>query len=291
MSNQEKKASLIKPVVRLWMKARSAPLLTVGLLIISTVVIMAIFAPFISPLDPNQIRFDQRLLAPSPDHWLGTDELGRDIWTRLLYGARISLSISVVVVLIATTGGLLIGATVGYLGGWIDTLVMRCVDVLIAIPGLVLAMALTAALGPSLQNAMIALAFVAMPSYIRLIRGQARVTRHLEFTEAAVSFGASRTYIVRVHIIPSCLPIVLVQGTLDVGGMILAAAALSFLGLGAQPPLAEWGAMVSAGRQFLMTHWWYPTVPGMAILISAIGFNLVGDGLRDWLDPRGNSKA
>ena len=262
-------------------------LVVLGIAIVAVVFIAAVFAPVLGTTDPEAIDFKARLLPPGPNHWFGTDELGRDLWTRTLYGARVSVTIALAVVLLAATTGLAVGAVSGYLGGWVDTFVMRCVDVLMAIPGLVLAMALTAALGPSLQNAMFALAFVAMPGYIRLVRGQAKVVSHAGFTEAAGSFGAGKGYVVRVHIIPYCLPIVVVQATLDIGALILAAAALSFLGLGAQPPTAEWGAMVAAGRQYLMTHWWYPTSPGLAILVTAVGFNLIGDGLRDWLDTRG----
>lgn len=264
----------------------SNKLVVFGLIVVVLVLIGAVCAPLFATADPNEIDFQSRLQPPSAGHWFGTDELGRDLWARVLYGGRVSVSIAVIVATLAATAGLIIGAVSGYLGGRVDTFIMRMVDILIAIPGLVLAMALTAALGPSLQNAMFALAFVAMPGYIRLVRGQARVVSHAGYTEAAGSFGAGRTYVVRVHVIPYCLPIVLVQITLDIGALILAAAALSFLGLGAQPPTAEWGAMVAAGRQYLMTHWWYPTIPGLAILVTAVGFNLIGDGLRDWLDTR-----
>lgn len=265
-------------------------MVAVGVVIILVFALAAIFAPLLSRFEPDSISFGEKLQAPGAEHWLGTDELGRDIWVRVVFGARVSLAIAVVVVALAMTAGLLIGALAGFSGGWLDTVIMRVVDVLIAIPGLVLAMALTAALGPSLEHAMIALAFVALPSYIRLVRGQALVARHAGYTEAAESFGAGGAYIIRVHIIPDCLPVALVQGSLDVGRMILAAAALSFLGLGAQPPTAEWGAMVATGRQYLMTHWWYPAAPGMAILITAVGFNLVGDGVRDWLDPTAETR-
>lgn len=265
------------------------PLVATGTLIVAVVALAAVCAPWLSASDPNALDFAERLQPPGPRHWLGTDELGRDLWARVLHGARISLLIAVVVVAVAASLGLAIGAVSGFVGGWVDALLMRAVDIVIAIPGLVLAMALTAALGPSLQNAMSALAVVAVPGYVRLARGQARIARHAGYTEAAESFRASPAYLVRVHIVPDCLPVVLVQASLDVGRMILAAAALSFLGLGAQPPTAEWGAMVAAGRQYLLTHWWYSTVPGLAIVVTAGGCTLIGDGLRDWLDPRGTS--
>ena len=226
------------------------------------------------------------LFRSSLEHPFGTDEVGRDLFSRVIYGSRASVGIGLAIVAISMTIGTSIGAFSGLAGGRTDTVIMRVMDVLLSFPPLVMAMALAAALGPSLFNAMLAIAVVRIPFYVRLARGQALALRERPYVRAAVTFGARPLGIVRRHILPNALAPIIVQSTLDIGLAILTASALSFIGLGAQQPTAEWGAMVSTGRQFLLDQWWYPTFPGLAILVTASGFNLLGDGLRDLLDPR-----
>ena len=270
----------------LWYQVRRSPLMAVGTLIILTVLICTAFAPWIAPHDPNAINLIKRLAPPSLEHPFGTDEVGRDLFSRVIYGSRASVGIGLAIVAISMTIGTSIGAFSGLAGGRTDTVIMRVMDVLRSFPPLVMAMALAAALGPSLFNAMLAIAVVRIPFYVRLARGQALALRERPYVRAAVTFGARPLGIVRRHILPNALAPIIVQSTLDIGLAILTASALSFIGLGAQQPTAEWGAMVSTGRQFLLDQWWYPTFPGLAILVTASGFNLLGDGLRDLLDPR-----
>ncbi|HEY0938538.1 MAG TPA: ABC transporter permease subunit [Steroidobacter sp.] len=257
-----------------------------GLLLVSVAVLTALFAPVIATHDPIALDVRNRLAPPDAVHWFGTDEVGRDVFSRVVYGARYSIGVSVLVVSIAAVFGLLIGAFAGFMRGRTDAVIMRVVDVLLSIPGLVFAMALTAALGPSLMNAMLALAVVITPAYIRLVRGQALAVGRNSYVEAAVLYGASKRRILARHVIPNCYGPVLVQMTVDLGAVILAAAALSFLGLGAQPPDPEWGALIGSGRRYIQEHWWCATFPGLAIVLTAAGFNLIGDGLSDLLDPR-----
>lgn len=270
----------------LWYQVRRSPLMAVGTLIILTVLICTAFAPWIAPHDPNAINLIKRLAPPSLEHPFGTDEVGRDLFSRVIYGSRASVGIGLAIVAISMTIGTSIGAFSGLAGGRTDTVIMRVMDVLLSFPPLVMAMALAAALGPSLFNAMLAIAVVRIPFYVRLARGQALALRERPYVRAAVTFGTRPLGIVRRHILPNALAPIIVQSTLDIGLAILTASALSFIGLGAQQPTAEWGAMVSTGRQFLLDQWWYPTFPGLAILVTASGFNLLGDGLRDLLDPR-----
>lgn len=262
------------------------PLAVAGFLILLTMTLMAIFADAAAPFDPVRISLAERLQAPSALHWFGTDEMGRDIFSRVMYGARISLRIGLVVIVISGGIGSVIGATAGYHGGWVDDAVMRVMDVILSFPSLVLAMALAAAMGPSLNNAILAVAFVMIPKFARLVRGDALAVREQPFIAAARVSGAGSTWIIFNHILPNCLNSVIVLATLTLGDTILTAASLSFIGLGAQPPVPEWGAMISTGRKFLMDQWWYPTFPGLFILVTVIGFNILGDALRDILDPR-----
>jgi peptide/nickel transport system permease protein len=257
-----------------------------GFIIIVLMVLMALSASFLSPYDPIRISLKDRLSPPSLAHLFGTDELGRDIVSRVMYGSRISLRIGVFVILIAGGLGSVIGAISGYLGKKIDNLIMRVMDVILSFPPLVLALALAAALGPSLNNAILAVAFVMIPKFARLVRGEALVVKEKQFITAAKASGAKSLWIVLHHILPNCFSSVIILGTLILGETILIAASLSFIGLGAQPPTPEWGAMVSVGRKFLMDQWWYATFPGLFILITVIGFNIFGDALRDILDPR-----
>lgn len=266
-------------------------LMKVGLGLVSVALLLAVFGPVFAPYDPTAINLDERLHGPSWAHWLGTDELGRDVLSRLLHGARVSLAIGVSIVAIAASIGTVVGCFAGLKGGWIDAIIMRLTDVVLSLPGLVMAMAFTAALGPSLFNATLALAFVATPGMIRLARGQALRVRSEAFVEASTLYGASTAHLLLRHIIPNAAPALIVQATLQIGAIILAAAALSFLGLGAQPPTSEWGAMVASGRNYLTIHPTYPIAPGLAILLTATGFNLLGDGLNDALNPRREGRA
>lgn len=262
------------------------PLATAGGAVVLGMAVLALFSPILAPYDYQQIDIANRLAAPTADHLMGTDELGRDIFSRVVFGARISLPLGIAVVACIASLGLVIGGLSGLVGGFTDAVLMRCADVVLSIPGLILAMSLAAALGPSLQNVVIALALVRLPHYVRLARGQALVVRSAGYVDAAKLAGGGTLYRLRHHILPNIATPVLIQATSDIGGVILAASSLSFLGLGAQPPTPEWGAMVSTGRQYFLTHWWYATFPGLAILITAMGFNLLGDGLRDAFDPR-----
>ena len=257
-----------------------------GCLIIAAMVFMAVFSSLLSSYDPIRISLAERLKPPSAVHLFGTDELGRDILSRIMYGARISLRIGVLVVLIAGGLGALTGAISGYVGQRVDNLIMRVMDVVLSFPPLVLALALAAALGPDLNNAILAVAFVMIPKFARLVRGEALAVKERQFIAAARAAGAKRLWIILHHILPNCLASVIVLATLVLGEAILIAASLSFIGLGAQPPTPEWGAMVSVGRKFLMDQWWYATFPGLFILVTVIGFNILGDALRDILDPR-----
>lgn len=246
----------------------------------------ALFAPALAPADPLDQKLSLRLKPPSLAYWLGTDQLGRDMLSRLLFGARISLIIGLVVVGLAGTFGTLVGLVAGYTRGIVDEVLMRVTDLFLAFPALILAMAIAGALGPNLNNAMIAIAVVTWPVYARLARSQVLSLREREFVEAARSLGASTPRILWRHILPNTLAPLLVQASFDMGGAILTAAGLSFIGFGAQPPTPEWGVMISEGRKFITTHPWLSLFPGLAILLTVAAFNLIGDGLRDALDPR-----
>jgi peptide/nickel transport system permease protein len=258
----------------------------VGLIFIIVFALLAIFAPVISPYDPLQQDIGDSLAPPSADHLFGADKLGRDIFSRMLYGARISLVVGLGVVGLAALVGTLVGGTAGYAGGWWDESIMRITDIFFAFPSLILAMAIAGALGPSLRNALIAVAVVTWPVYARLVRGQVLILRDREFVQAAHAVGASHTLILRRHLFPNTLSPLLVQASFDMGTTILAVAGLSFIGFGAQPPTPEWGVMISEGRNYITTQYWLTFFPAMAMLFAVAGFNLVGDGLRDVLDPR-----
>lgn len=262
------------------------PTALAGLIILCTMGVMALSAGWLAPYDPIRLSLAERLQPPGPAHWFGTDEMGRDILSRVMHGARISLRIGFVVVLISGGMGSIIGAVAGFYGGRTDNIIMRLMDVILSFPSLILAMALAAAMGPSLNNAIIAVAFVMIPKFARLVRGEALSVKEMPFIAAARVSGAGNLWIVGHHILPNCLNSVIVLGTLTLGDTILIAASLSFIGLGAQPPTPEWGAMISVGRKFLMDQWWYATFPGLFILATVIGFNILGDALRDILDPR-----
>jgi peptide/nickel transport system permease protein len=269
-----------------WLKLRGNPLAMTGLAIIVALLLVAILSPLLAPGSPYGQNLTNRLLPPSGDHWFGTDQLGRDIYTRVIHGAHLTLIIVVLVAILAAPAGLLVGTVAGYAGGLVDTVLMRITDVFLAFPRLVLALAFVAALGPGIENAVIAIALTSWPPYARVARAETLSLRSSDFIAAARLQGASPPRIVLRHIVPLCLSSVIIRVTLDMAGIILTAAGLGFLGLGAQPPLPEWGAMVAAGRDFILEQWWVATIPGIAIFIVSLGFNLLGDGLRDVLDPK-----
>lgn len=270
-----------------WLRLKRNPLAMVGLLIVVVLVLMAALAPVIAPHDPITQDLSRRLLPPgTPGNWLGTDDFGRDILSRIIYGARITLAIVVMVALTAPVFGLIVGTVSGYFGGWVDEVLMRITDIFLAFPKLILALALVAVLGPGMENAVLAIAVTSWPPYARVARAETLTVRASDYIAAVRLQGAGAPRIIWGHIMPMCLPSVIIRVTLDMAGIILTAAGLGFLGLGVQPPLPEWGVMISAGRKFLFEQWWVATMPGLAIFTVSLGFNLLGDGLRDVLDPR-----
>jgi len=274
-----------------WLKLIRNPLAVIGIVIIALLVIMATFAPLIAPHDPIAQNLSGRLQPPfSSGHLLGTDEFGRDIFSRIIYGSRVTLWIVLLVTLTAPVFGLLIGTVAGYFGGWTDTVLMRLTDIFLAFPRLILALAFVAALGPGIGNAILAIALTAWPPYARVARAETLTVRKSDYIAAVQLQGAGSGRILFSHVAPMCIPSVIIRVTLDMAGIILTAAGLGFLGLGAQPPLPEWGLMISSGRKFLFDFWWVATMPGLAIFIVSLGFNLLGDGLRDVLDPRSTGK-
>ena len=269
-----------------WLKLRGNPLALFGLSVLLFLVVVAILAPVIAPIGFNDQSLTRRLLPPSAEHWFGTDELGRDVFARIVWGSRITLYISCLVAVIAAPVGVAVGTTAGYFGGWTDTVLMRVNDIFLSFPGLILALAFVAALGPGIENAVIAIALTAWPPIARLARAETLTVRGSDYIAAVRIQGASPARIILRHIVPMCIPSVVVRITLNMAGIILTAAGLGFLGLGAQPPLPEWGAMLSTGRQNMLGAWWLAAIPGLAILLTSLAFNLFGDGLRDVLDPR-----
>ncbi|HEY8416610.1 MAG TPA: ABC transporter permease subunit [Limnochordales bacterium] len=257
-----------------------------GFFLVIVPILASLAAPWLAAHDPNHVDLTRRLRPPSAEHWFGTDEVGRDLFARVLDGGRRSIGAGVGVVLLAGTVGILLGGLSGWVGGRVDLVLMRVMDIILSFPALVLAMALAVALGPGLTSAVLAVAFVRVPVYVRLVRAQVLSLREREYVVAAVAAGASGWHILRRHLIPGSLPAVVVQATLDAGSAMVLTATLSFLGLGVRPPAAEWGAMVNSGRVYLLDQWWYPTFPGAAVFLTAIGFNLLGDYWRDRLDPR-----
>ena len=259
-----------------------------GLAIVLLLILVAIFAPLLAPYSPTvgDLR-TTRLLPPSGQFWLGTDDQGRDILSRLIHGSRITLMVVVLVAVLAAPIGLLVGTVAGYAGGLVDATLMRITDIFLAFPRLILALAFVAALGPGIENAVIAIAITAWPPYARMARAETLTIRQTDYIAAVKLIGASPWRIVLHHIMPLCMSSLIVRVTLDMAGIILTAAGLGFLGLGAQPPLPEWGAMIANGRQYVLDQWWVAAAPGAAIFLVSLAFNLVGDGLRDALDPKG----
>lgn len=268
-----------------WRTLRN-PLSLAGLVLIGALVFVAVAAPLLAPFDPLRTEVARRLEAPSREHLFGTDQLGRDIFSRILYGARISLRIALLTGLIATTIGAPLGIVSGYFRGRVDDLLMRLTDMFMAFPRLILAMAIAAALKPTLENVVIAISLAAWPAYARLARSVTLGLREESFVEAARALGAGPLRILGRHILPGVVSPVTIQVSLDMGGIILTAAGLGFIGFGAQPPTPEWGLMISEGRNYITSEWWVSTFPGLAISLVVLGFNLLGDGIRDVLDPR-----
>ncbi|UVK55047.1 ABC transporter permease [Mesorhizobium sp. AR02] len=270
-----------------WRRFSANRLAFVGLLIIIALLVIAALAGVLAPYSPTfgDLK-NARLLAPSAEHWFGTDDLGRDILSRILYGSRWTLYVVILVAIIAAPIGLLVGTVAGYAGGWTDAILMRITDIFLAFPKLVLALAFVAALGPGIENAVLAIAITSWPPYARIARAETLTVRNSDYIKAVQLMGASPFRIVLRHIMPLCISSLIVRVTLDMAGIILTAAGLGFLGLGAQPPLPEWGTMIASGRRFILDQWWVAGAPGFAILIVSLGFNLLGDGLRDALDPR-----
>jgi ABC-type dipeptide/oligopeptide/nickel transport system permease subunit len=258
-----------------------------GLFIILLFIVGAITAPLVAPYDPVAQVISDRIAHPlSPGHFLGTDDLGRDLLSRIIYGARISLVIGIVSVGISLVFGLLIGTLSGYFGGWFDRIVMRLIDIMLAFPYILLTIVIVAILGASLLNAMIAIGISQIPQYARVVRASVLAEKESDYVTAERSLGARDTELMLRTILPNCLAPIFVQATLGIGDAILSSAALSFLGLGAQPPTPEWGLMIASAKEFVTSAWWVVTFPGIAILLAVLGFNLVGDTLRDALDPR-----
>ena len=264
----------------------SSRLNQLGIALVLVIVLAAILGEALAPYGPNDISLVDRLKPPSATHLFGTDDYGRDLFSRVLAGARLSLEVALVVLSISVVLGTFLGALAGISGGLVDELLMRLTDLFLAFPALILAAAIAAAWGGSLTTTVLALSTVYWPWYARLVRGQVLSLREREFVTAAVVSGAGTMRLIRKHLLPNVLPYVIVQISLDIGYVILSTSALSFLGLGAQPPTPEWGAMMTDARGYLRDAWWFPTFPGLALAVTVLGFNLVGDGLRDFLDPR-----
>ncbi len=271
--------------LRLALKNR---LTTIGSSVVFLLVIIALLAPLIVPFPQDTIdtHIEERFQSPSTRHFFGTDELGRDVFSRVLCGTRISLQVGAIAIGLALAIGVPLGVVAGYTGGMLDEVIMRITDVFLSFPPLLLAMAISSLLGPNLTNAMIAIAIAWWPWYTRLLRSEAISVRERDYVQAARAMGVSQGKIVFRHVLPNCLTPIIIQASMDFGSIILTSAALSYLGLGAQPPTPEWGLMVSTGRTYFLTNWWIVTFPGLAIFTAVLSFNLVGDGLREILDPK-----
>jgi peptide/nickel transport system permease protein len=273
-------SALLRPLARL-PGVGIASFITVGVILL-----VAVIGPMFTPYDPIKQDFGALLAPPSAEHWFGTDQLGRDVFSRVVTGARISLLIGVAAVALAVTIGTVLGLLAGFLGGWVDTVIMRVTDLFLAFPALILAMAVSAALGPNLVNVLIAVGAAWWPEYARLARSIGIVERHVQYVDAARGLGVRTVPILATHVFPAAVPPLLVKATMDVGIAIVYVAGLSFIGLGVQPPTPEWGLMISDGRIYMQSAWWIATFPSLAILITGFTFNLTGESLRDVLDPR-----
>ncbi len=258
----------------------------IGLVVVGLLALLALFAPLVAPADPISQDLDARLLPPSRQHWLGTDDLGRDLLSRIIYGGRTSLTVGIVSVGIALAVGTVLGLAGGFYRGWSESVIMRSMDIMLAFPATLLAIFIVGIRGPGLNNAMLAIGVINIPIFARIVRGSTLRVQQEDFVEAARALGASPQRVLNRHILPNTLAPIIVQTSLSVGAAILEAAGLSFLGLGAQAPTPEWGSMLTNTREFLRDAPWAATFPGLAILLAVVGFNLLGDGLRDALDPR-----
>jgi ABC-type dipeptide/oligopeptide/nickel transport system permease subunit len=276
----------IPPVLRTFLRNRGA---VIGTILLLAWVGAALFAPFIAPYDPVDPSGSSRQ-SPDAEHLMGTDLLGRDVFSRILHGARISLAIGLISISIGLSLGMLLGLPAGYYGGWADSLIMRLVDTMLALPGLLLALVVIVSLGTGLTNVMVAVGISSIPLYARLVRGSTLALRDIEYVQAAKLIGNQDLRIMALHILPNLIGPVIVLSTLQVGSAILVGSALSYLGMGAQPPTPEWGLMTADGRAYLVRAWWMTTFPGLAIFSTVIAFNLAGDGLRGALDPRTREK-
>lgn len=280
------RAPLFSGLIGIWGKLSREPLGLCGFVVLFVLIILAVFAPWIAPYDPVTQNLQAAFLPPSFQHLAGTDEFGRDIFSRLVFGAQITIATITAVTLIVGPIGLIIGVISGFVDGRTDTFLMRLTDIVLSFPSLILALAFAAALGAGLETAIVAISLTSWPPIARLARAEALIVRHTDYVAAARLYGASPLRLLLLYIAPMCIPSVIVRLTLNMAGIILTAASLGFLGLGAQPPAPEWGAMISSGRKFMLDHWWVAVMPGVAILETSLVFNLVGDTLRDLLDPR-----
>lgn len=269
-----------------WRRFACHKMAVTGLTVFSGLVLLALLAPYLAPYDPNQQDWTIRLLPPSAAHLFGTDEYGRDLFSRVLYGGRVSLSAGLVPVALGATAGTTLGLVSGYLGGRWDLVLMRLLDILLAVPAMFLALAVVGTLGPGLFNAMVAVAIVSVPGYARVVRSQVLSLRERDYVAAAVASGAGHLRILFRHLFPNVVGPLLVQATLGVGFAILTTAGLSFLGLGSQPPTSDWGEMLAAGRQYIPDAWWLEVFPGLFVMLTVLSVNLLGDGVRDFIDPR-----
>lgn len=290
----EAQATLVKPVVEersvshrqeVLQRLRRNPTAIVGFVLLTIMVLSSLVAPWVVPYDPAKQGISRPFAPPSATHLFGTDQFGRDVFSRVLYGGRISLTVGLVAVVIGGGLGLLLGSAAGYMGGWTDEVIMRLIDIKLAFPGILLAIAVVVVLGPSLYNVMIAVGIGSVPAFTRVVRASVLAAKNRDYVVAARALGASDLSIMR-HILPNILAPFIVLATLDVASAILSGTALSYLGMGAKPPTSEWGLMLSNGRDFVRFAWWVGTFPGLAITITVVGINLMGDGLRDALDPR-----
>lgn len=264
----------------------ASPVTAAAAVAVAVIILAGVLAPVLTPYSPTDVDLTHRLAHISGSHPFGTDEVGRDILSRIIYGVRVSLGVSVLTVAASAIIGMVLGAIAGYFGGWLDTVIMRAIDVLLSFPSLILAIALSAALGPSLFNAALAICVVKIPVYARLAYAETLATRQQLYVRAAKTFGVGNAFIIARHVVPNIRSSIIVQTTLDLGDVILLIATLGFLGLGAQPPSAEWGSMISTGWHYLIDQWWYPTFTGAAIFVTVMSFNLLGDGARDQLDAK-----